>query len=226
MKELKEIGFWSNEKEAKQALCEADNIEISILDTSVPDNQFDEKIRRVNKADARPNPLELVDPIWFKNASIKKENEVSLLEKLDFHLNKRCFIESYEMGYSFCRFDCDEAKRNPRIMGACTLTDGTYCWPEGYWHYIQRHQVKPNDDLIDHVVKMYANKFQSENEADRLLLWDPVLQQAQPIPLEMQTWIIQNTTISRKTNCRIHDACHEEPIFTSLPCMGIECALS
>ena len=40
-----------------------------------------------------------------------------------------------------------------RFMGCCTLTDGTYVWPEGLAHYVSEHAVRPPEGFIKHALK-------------------------------------------------------------------------
>lgn len=47
---------------------------------------------------------------------------------------------------SFCRFDCGET-----AMGRTDLTDGTYVWPEGLAHYVERHDVRLPEAFVAHV---------------------------------------------------------------------------
>ena len=55
--------------------------------------------------------------------------------------------QSYELGYSHCRFpDCPHFRNDAegqatgtRGMGCCNLTDGVYVWPEGLHHYVAEH---------------------------------------------------------------------------------------
>lgn len=64
------------------------------------------------------------------------------------------FLESYELEYSHCRIDdrgCNSTLERKK-MGCTTLTDGVYCWPEGYMHYLLRHDVKPPDAFIMHAL--------------------------------------------------------------------------
>lgn len=52
------------------------------------------------------------------------------------------------MGFSRCRFGC----RLPvKEIGNACLTDGTYIWPEGLYHYIEEHQVWLPSAFINHV---------------------------------------------------------------------------
>jgi hypothetical protein len=57
------------------------------------------------------------------------------------------YLESYELGYSTCRFGCGSG----RAMGCAALTDGVFVWPEAYWHYIVAHGVRPPPAFVKHV---------------------------------------------------------------------------
>ncbi len=48
---------------------------------------------------------------------------------------------------SFCRFDCGVDD-----MGTRDLTDGTYVWPEGLAHYVERHAVRLPEAFVAHAV--------------------------------------------------------------------------
>jgi len=52
-------------------------------------------------------------------------------------------------GNSWCRFKCDSRY----LPGYRDLTDGTYVWPEGFTHYVEKHNVKPPVEFIQHVLK-------------------------------------------------------------------------
>ncbi|CAI5743365.1 unnamed protein product [Hyaloperonospora brassicae] len=146
-----------------------------------------------NTSDAtRLNPLALVDDVWFA------ESDPDLLQKIGWYLT-RAFVESHEFAYSFCRFStCSLALEQPRVMGACTMTDGVYCWPEGYWHYIDHHHVKPPQEFLDHVLNSYDTLVEmtrkSRNEK-KLLLWDCTEHEAVNMPQGMLEWITSYTTV-------------------------------
>ena len=65
------------------------------------------------------------------------------------------YIESYEMGYSHCRFAPASSAGSAGGGGACcaagpwaemgclALTDGEFVWPEGLAHYVEAHSVRP-----------------------------------------------------------------------------------
>lgn len=101
--------------------------------------------------DSRPRPAAMVDTEWGATVAARA---VALYARSGF-------VESFELGYSFCRMGCGDgssngddsaATRRPagsKIMGCCTQTDGRYVWPEGLAHYISEHAVRPPDDFVD-----------------------------------------------------------------------------
>ncbi|KAH7492409.1 uncharacterized protein KRP23_1317 [Phytophthora ramorum] len=137
----------------------------------------------------RPNPVLLVDDAWFA------ECDPSFMDKVEWYLTQGAFVESHELAYSLCRFsDCSLAMEQPRVMGACTMTDGIYCWPEGYWHYVKHHHVKPPQEFLDHLLERYDTMVEMTAEK-RLWLWDELEQKAVGMPRAMQEWITNYTTI-------------------------------
>ncbi|CEG40275.1 uncharacterized protein PHALS_10485 [Plasmopara halstedii] len=139
----------------------------------------------------RPNPRHLVDDAWFA------EIDPSFLKTIEWYLT-RAFVESYELAYSFCRFNCLLALEQPAIMGACTMTDGIYCWPEGYWHYVYHHHVKPPHDFLTHMIANHVTMVEitrRAREEKKLQVWDAVEKKAIEMPQAMQDWIILHTTI-------------------------------
>lgn len=112
--------------------------------------------------DDRPVPSRLVDKAWGETVGARA---VALYARSGF-------IESFELGYSFCRMNCTRGGLNlsgnavivgknrsssrmiggqhNKFMGCCTLTDGKYVWPEGLAHYISEHAVRPPEDFIQH----------------------------------------------------------------------------
>ncbi|KAG7388636.1 hypothetical protein PHYBOEH_007778 [Phytophthora boehmeriae] len=140
----------------------------------------------------RPNPLLLVDDKWFAECTPE------VLQKIEWYLT-RVFVESHELAYSFCRFpNCSLALEQPHVMGACTMTDGLYCWPEGYWHYVSHHHVRPPQEFLTHLLANYdamIDTVKSATAEKKLLLWDDCEQQAVDMPRAMQDWITSYTTI-------------------------------
>lgn len=148
----------------------------------------------VKASDDRPDPRTLVDHAWFARHK-------TLVEQLGWYLTTGAFVESYELAYSYCRFpQCESSEKRPEIMGACTMTDGVYCWPEGYWHYINEHHVRPSDAFLSHVHSMYTQRRRTVNELRKadpqaLWMWDMHEQRVIEMPSAMQEWITTYTTI-------------------------------
>lgn len=59
------------------------------------------------------------------------------------YLKSQPVVKHYD-GWSNCRF-CH------RTNGATCLSDGVYIWPEGYAHYLEKHNVVPPQEFIVHV---------------------------------------------------------------------------
>ena len=85
-----------------------------------------------------PLPSDYVDTTW--NAD-ERAKVVSYL--------KQGKPYEYWRGYSGCRFGCDHKAGE---QGSRDLTDGTYVWPEGFPHYVERHGVRPPQEFINHVL--------------------------------------------------------------------------
>lgn len=86
----------------------------------------------------------LPDPAWFVDeqwSSTERQRTVDYLRKGEI-------IFAFG-GYSWCRFRCGE---NDSRMGACELTDGIYCWPEGLAHYVEKHAIRLPDAIIQHIL--------------------------------------------------------------------------
>ena len=58
-------------------------------------------------------------------------------------------------GHSWCRFNCGIPKWD---MGAWDLTDDVYTWPEGFVHYLEKHDVKPPEEFLEHVRRQLQNR--------------------------------------------------------------------
>jgi hypothetical protein len=87
--------------------------------------------------DCRPHPSAHVDPVWARSTAA---------QQLASYL-RAGYVESYEMGYSNCRFggsDGCDCPAGPWVdMGCIALTDGEFVWPEGLAHYVECHAVRP-----------------------------------------------------------------------------------
>lgn len=87
-----------------------------------------------------PNPKKFVDHKWDKT-----ERQIVIA-----HLKNGKFYEGW-MGWSNCRFcGCNN--------GYACLTDGVYVFPEGFAHYVEEHDVKPDQEFIDYVSSLTKGK--------------------------------------------------------------------
>lgn len=102
-----------------------------------------------DERDERPKPAQLVDEDWGKTAAALA---VALYARSGF-------LESFELGYSFCRLGCrggggaaseSSGAESNKFMGCTTLTDGKYVWPEGLAHYVSEHSVRLPEDFVGH----------------------------------------------------------------------------
>ena len=84
-----------------------------------------------------PDPTTLVDP------DCEKDNRDKIIAYLKS--GKEC--AAYK-GFSWCRFKCGISDTQ---MGTTDLTDGKWAWPEGLYHYVERHDVKLPDEFIEHM---------------------------------------------------------------------------
>jgi hypothetical protein len=91
------------------------------------------------------SPQDFVDPSWDP-----AERDMVIV-----YLRKGRVLDRY-MGYSTCRFKCGIDNAD---MGDADLTDGTFVWPEGFSHYLEKHSVRPGQDFVNHVLcRMGKNK--------------------------------------------------------------------
>lgn len=84
-----------------------------------------------------PDPRYLVDTAWNSD---RKRLVSSYL--------KSGRIWAHEFGYSYCRFQCGI---EDYALGSNDLTDGTWLWPEGLWHYVEAHSVGLPVQFLDHL---------------------------------------------------------------------------
>lgn len=82
----------------------------------------------------------LPDPAWFKDNNWDKTEKQAVID----YLKKGETVVEYR-GWSWCRFGCSGA------YGSADLTDGTYIYPEGLVHYIEKHNVRLPVDFINHI---------------------------------------------------------------------------
>jgi len=90
----------------------------------------------------------LPDPAWFIDASWSADERGRVKQYL-----AQGHRINYWMGFSWCRFRCGISTS---AMGACDLTDGTYCWPEGLAHYVSTHNLRPPEQIVRHILNQSA----------------------------------------------------------------------
>lgn len=119
----------------------------------------------------RPWPECSVDAAWAES----KEAE-TVASYLELH----GVIESYEQGYSWCRFCCAAPARS---LGCCSFTDGRFVWPEGFAHYVRCHGVRPPAPFVEHILQAALRADCGANWPIRHgLMWDVESRAAIPLP--------------------------------------------
>ena len=83
-----------------------------------------------------PDPKNLVDPNWREDR-----------EKITNYLKSGLIAAQY-MGFSYCRFECGIPAP---MMGDSDLSDGTWVWPQGLAHYVEKHQVILPAEFVEHL---------------------------------------------------------------------------
>lgn len=84
-----------------------------------------------------PDPHDHVDPTW----------DPAERRRVVRYVRRGRVLRSLQ-GYSWCRFHCGIPDAH---TGSADLTDGVYVWPQGYWHYLKAHGVRPPADFLAHV---------------------------------------------------------------------------
>ena len=74
------------------------------------------------------------------------------------------------------------------LKGCTSLTDGTYCWPEGYSHYILHHRVSPPPSFVGHA-KANLKQLREDHSVGPRKLWDTQLKQPRPAPPTTREWL-------------------------------------
>jgi len=83
-----------------------------------------------------------VDPTRLVNAAWARADR----DRLVAYLRQGRPVFSY-LGTSFCRFNCGVP---PAELGSEDLSDGTWMWPEGLAHYVEKHGVELPDEFLEH----------------------------------------------------------------------------
>ncbi len=81
-----------------------------------------------------PDPGRFVDEEW------DREERASIIEYL-----RSGHSQPYACGgSSWCRFRCGNSR-----LGSGEFTDGTYLWPQGLVHYIEKHSVRLPKEVVE-----------------------------------------------------------------------------
>ncbi len=84
-------------------------------------------------------------PVLLPRADYSNE----LKSKIIGYLKNGIRLRGY-LGLDYCRFRCGI---RPQEMGSCDYTDGKYVWPQGYYHYLEIHNVMLPQWFVDHIAK-------------------------------------------------------------------------
>jgi hypothetical protein len=130
------------------------------------------------------------------------------------YLTAHGIIESWEHGYSYCRFAACTA--SPRTLGCVTLTDGIHVWPEGLVHYILDHRVSPPKLIVEAALKaaeavlvatggVICDNVDDWGLPNQLLIgrnhlmWDSSTSTAYRLPKGTKTWLSHVSTLALDT---------------------------
>lgn len=98
---------------------------------------------------------ELPDPTWFVDEGWDKEEKKVVISRL-----KNGYPLPYPYaGKSWCRFRCGEIE-----MGNRDYSDGVYLFPEGLVHYLEHHDVKLPDIIIQTMLSNPIKKYNFESD--------------------------------------------------------------
>lgn len=89
-----------------------------------------------NEKNGLPDPRRFVDPGWTEDRA-----------RIAAYLRNGMVAARY-IGCSYCRFECGIAEDQ---MGDAELSDGTWVWPQGLAHYVEKHQVTLPPEFVAHV---------------------------------------------------------------------------
>lgn len=113
------------------------------------------------------------------------------------HYLRSGWLESYEHGYSFCRYSACAFSTGPhKDMGCCTITDGVYTWPEGLVHYVEQHALILPLAFQQHIAARLSS---DPSCADGFIrgTWEshPGGARPAPIPQGTLTWLQGHSTL-------------------------------
>ncbi|AZZ90649.1 hypothetical protein EUZ85_07930 [Hahella sp. KA22] len=74
------------------------------------------------------------------------------------------------LGYARCRFECEDSETS--VLGCSEMTDGKWIWPEGLYHYVEKHDLLLPSIFIDYLVSLDFNFPSIDEDLARLDLFD------------------------------------------------------
>lgn len=89
-----------------------------------------------------PNPKDFVDESWDAN------ERAFVVQRL-----KAGTPYASWLGYSWCRFGCtrDDTPDWVGMGDQCFTAEGSWVWPEGFAHYVEKHGVRPPQEFVDYL---------------------------------------------------------------------------
>lgn len=102
------------------------------------------------------------DPAWFVDEVWGEQEKQAIITRL-----KNSYALPYPYaGKSWCRFNCGETE-----MGNRDYSDGIYLFPEGLLHYIEQHNVKLPDVVIQKMLSNPIVKYNFESDFSVDIEW-------------------------------------------------------
>ena len=94
-------------------------------------------------------------------------------------------------------------------QGCCSLTDGVYCWPEGYAHYVAYHGIAPPPEFISHARAHLERQREVHGQGKKRLVWDAEKREARAAPPETERWLkTQAAVLMSVENVAPRACCH------------------
>ncbi|WP_153798509.1 hypothetical protein [Foetidibacter luteolus] len=84
----------------------------------------------------------LPDPAWFVDNSWDQ----TVKERILYHLRNGVRTPVIHLGSSWCRFRCGKD-----VLGSKEFTDGKFVWPVGLEHYVDYHNIRLPQEIVDWV---------------------------------------------------------------------------
>lgn len=103
-----------------------------------------------------PHPKQFIDESW------DSEEKQAVITRL-----KNSYALPYPyVGKSWCRFNCGETE-----MGNRDYSDGIYLFPEGLVHYIEHHNVKLPNGVVQKMLSTPIEKYNFESDFSVDIEW-------------------------------------------------------